>query len=479
MRTLAEPRALPLWCRIADAVAAASALIAVTLLIAGAYRGVWFGGSVSIGWMHAAFAGLAVAAVRHAAVPSPSIAASIGRWRRAAAARTALSDALVAFWLTRPAVLLAGFLAVVTIGVTPQAADLAGARDPLATLPARFDSGWYAGIAVDGYEWQHRFDRQQNLAFFPAYPMLIRAAGFATGAFEAGVPPERTILRVVWVGLAISLVAFFWALWYFSQLAHQILDDARASMAVVLLAAYPFAVFYGAAYTESLFLLAALGAWYHFRRRQWIAAAAWGVLAGLSRPNGFFLSVPLGLIALGMADARGEDDRAPGRPPLWPALAAAAMPAVGMLLFTTYVYRLTGVWFAWARIQKAWGRTLGPAAADNAENAWSAASGVLSWAASHPYTALNGLGLLFALVLIWPAWRRLGTAWALFVAANVLAPLVSGGLLSMGRMTSTLFPLFLALASRLSPRAAGACAVLFGVLQGLAAALFFTWRELF
>lgn len=469
----------PAWCGIVDAIAVACVAGALALLVGGTYRAVWFGFTVSLTWVHALFAALALAAVRHAAVPVPTIATSIGRWRRGVASRPALGDAAVAFWLTRPAVLLAGFLAVVTIGVTPQAADVIGVRDPLTTLPARFDSGWYAGIAIDGYEWQHRFDRQQNLAFFPAYPLLMRAAGLATGVFAAGIPPERRILRVIWLGLAISLVAFFWALWYFSRLAREILDDRRASLAVVLLAAYPFAVFYGAAYTESLFLLAALGAWYHFRHRQWAAAASWALVVGLCRPNGFLLSVPLGLVAFGMADAPNGDGRAGDRPARWAALAVAAMPTAGMLLFTAYVYRLTGVWFAWSRLHGAWGRTLGVGVAGGAESAWNPAAGLLSWAVSHPYSALNGLGLLFALSLLWPVWRRLGTAWLLYVAANLLLPLLSGGLLSMGRITSTVFPLFLALSAGLSPRAAAACAAVFGVLQGFAAALFFTWRELF
>ncbi len=452
-------------------------VVAVALLIAGPYRGIWFGTTVSVKWEHAFFAAVALAAIRHAAAPTPSIASSAGRWWRSIAARTALADAILAFWLTRPTVLLVGFLAVVTIGIAPQATDVMSARDPLATLPARFDSGWYAGIAADGYEWQHRFDRQQNIAFFPAYPLLIRAAGLATGAFDRGIPPERRILRLIWIGLGISLVAFFWALWYFSRVAHEILDDARASSAVLLFATYPFAVFYSAAYTESLFVLAAVGAWYHFRHRGWVLAALWGLLAGLSRPNGFLLTLPLGLLALGFADARGDHAAVMERRRPVPALATAAMPAAGMLLFTAYVYHLTGVWFAWSRIQVAWGRVLGASVPATAETA---GAGLVSWAASHPYSALNGLGLLFALSLIWPVWRRLGTAWATFVAANVLLPLLAGGgLLSMGRLTATVFPLFLAFSALLSPRAAIGCAAAFGALQGLAAALFFTWREMF
>jgi hypothetical protein len=103
----------------------------------------------------------------------------------------------------------------------------------------------------------------------------------------------------------------------------------------------------------------------------------------------------------------------------------------------------------------------------------------LHLAAAHPFQALNTLGLVFAMALVWPVWRTLGSAWAAFVLVNVLPPLAAGGVLSMGRVTSTLFPLFLALAAVTSSRSAMAWAAMFGILQGLAAALFFTWRELF
>jgi hypothetical protein len=57
--------------------------------------------------------------------------------------------------------------------------------------------------------------------------------------------------------------------------------------------------------------------------------------------------------------------------------------------------------------------------------------------------------------------------------------MLAGGVLSMGRLTATLFPLFLALAATTSPRAVPLLVTAFAIGQGLAAALFFTWRPLF
>lgn len=480
------------------------AAAAIALAIFGAFREYLFGALVSVRWTHAVFAALAVVAVRHALTPRPTLLHTARRGFESVRARPALSDAALAFVLTRPAVLLVGLLALSAIGAPPSAAGSIG-RDPLATLPDRFDAGWYAGIADEGYEWQHRFDRQQNLAFFPAYPLLMRAAGAAIGATDRTLNRDTRLLRYQWAGLFVSLAAFFWAAWYLSRIARDLLGEERATTAVLLLAAYPFAIFYSAAYTESLFLLAALGAWYHFRRAEWMRAALWGLVAGLSRPNGFMLSAALGLLALGAADARSAgspeglhyDGDSSGRPLVAQAfrpakrpagspegrydrhtaiqLAVAAMPVVGMLLFTLYVYQRTEIWFAWARMHGAWGRsfsvgTLTPVGS---------APGLLQLAMAYPFQALNTLGLSFALAMAWPVWRKLGAAWAAFILLNILPPLLSGGVLSMGRLTSTLFPLFLALAAIVPPRAAMAIAAAFGILQGFAAALFFTWRELF
>ena len=123
---------------------------------------------------------------------------------------------------------------------------------------------------------------------------------------------------------------------------------------MLLLAAYPFAVYFNAPYTESLFLLGAAGACVHFLRGDWIAASLWGLLAGLSRPNGCFLCVPLAILAV-----QGRVDRFPHTGSPIPAashdaqsrdrvrriagrLIVAAMPGVGMMLFTLYLYQLTG-----------------------------------------------------------------------------------------------------------------------------------------
>jgi hypothetical protein len=397
-------------------------------------------------------------------------------------ARPPLAAATRAFAATRPLVFAVGLLAVVTFGFPATRGELRVSNDPLINLPARFDAGWYGGIAVDGYSWQRTFGPQQEIAFFPALPLLSRGLGAVLGMYGDGLPRESRMARALWSGVLISLAALLWALHYLVRFGSEVvgLDRDQAAHAAMLLAAYPFALFFNAPYTEGLFLLAAVGAAYHFARQDWLAAAGWGLLAGLSRPNGCLLSIPLGLLALqhGFASLRG-----PAGATAWRGvalrLAVASAPGAGMLLFTAYLYQLTGVWFAWARSHAAWGRSFQGFAPFSAALERLSTDPFVQVVQNAPYEAMNTLGLVFVAALLWPTARRVGLPWGAFVLANVTLPLMAGGVLSLGRVTSTLFPLFLALAAVLPARAVAPCAVAFGVLQGFFAALFFTWRDLY
>ena len=460
------------WVRAADVLSLAALGAVLWMLFSGSYRAVAFGNPLTLSSLHALFAAALLLTIRHAAVPRPSLLARTRLWSARISSATDLHIAAIAF-VSRPIVLFVGYLAVVSIGVNPDAAGLRSARDPLTDLPFRYDAGWYGGIAVSGYDRDIHSDRQRNNAFFPAYPLLMRGVGASFGMYATGLTGDGRMVRALWSGVAISLAAFFLAMWYLVKLARDVLGDARAAAPALLLAAYPFAVFFSAPYTESLFLLGTIAAVYHFRRGDWLASFAWGLLVGLTRPNGFFLSAALGLAVL--LDVRKS--RWSGAFLVRP-LAAAAAPAIGMLIFTTYLWQISGVWFAWRESHAAWGRTFHGLEPILRGLSSIETQGLLRLAGSMPIDTLNALALLFALVMIVPVVRYVGAAWAVFVLINILPPLFAGGLMSMGRLTATLFPLFLALGAMIPPRAVPTWTTGFAVVQGLVAALFFTWRNM-
>ncbi|PYR91155.1 MAG: hypothetical protein DMF84_17770 [Acidobacteria bacterium] len=468
---------LPSWVRILDALALAAFVVTLAVVLFGGF-------STHVGFvrlsarspLRLAFITLAIIAVRHAAFPSPPLHGRAVAW-----ARTLRDDPSAAVittaWFSRIAVLVAGYFAVLAIGFSTEVGfQLSG--DPVMNLPARYDAGWYGDIAINGYHFQARFDRQQNVAFFPAYPFAMRVVGYLVGAFEGGVPWERRMARALWGGAILSIVTFVWGASYLARLARDTIGEAHAADAVTLLAAYPFAIFFSLPYTEALFLLGSVAAFYHFRRHEWVRAAAWGALVGLTRPNGCFLSVALACLIAEDLWRNRTIIRSPDHQ-ITKSILSASAAGLGMLAYSAYVHDLTGSWFGWARLHEAWGRSfqgLAPLARGLARIDDEGLARALMLV---PYDTLNALAFVFALVMLWPVFRRLGLSAAVFVIINIVPPVLAGGVLSMGRLTSTLFPAFLALAAILPRRFVLPFVTAFALGQGLVAAIFFTWRPLF
>jgi hypothetical protein len=158
---------------------------------------------------------------------------------------------------------------------------------------------------------------------------------------------------------------------------------------------------------------------------------------------------------------------------------AASGAGLGLIAYSVFVGRLTGDWLAWAHIQRAWGRSFVGLSPIARGIGWVDRDGLLRVFSNIPIDTLNALAVIFAASLLWPVWRRLGSGWAVFVLLNAGLPFIAGGVLSLGRMTSTLFPIFLALAAVLPRRAVMPLVVAFAIAQGLIAVLFYTWRPMF
>ncbi len=425
--------------------------------------------------------GLVLAGIRHWRVPRPHLGQRAASWPRDLwSPPLALSIRMLL--ATRLPVLLVGFAATLIIGFPPSAVRPISA-DPLHDLPARWDALWYEKIARVGYRYQPPPppDAQQPIVFFPLHPMLMRTvAAFTTPDRTPATTYDEYLeirqVHLVWDGLLISLVAFCAALVVLYRWAELHAGADAAAATVVLLSTYPFAVYFSAPYTESLFLLLVTGTCFAFERNRLGVAGATGLLAGLTRPNGAMLSLVLAILALKPLQRReaGWIRRTSA------GLLAAAMPGIGMLLYSAYIYRMTGNPFGWIEAQAAWGR--GREVTAN-HFAWIVRTigdeGVLAYVRALPAEVVQIAAVAFALALVWPVWRRIGPAYAVFVLANVVLPIVQGGVLSLGRFTATLFPLFLALALLLPPERRTSWIIAFSICQGLIAAVFFTWRPIY
>jgi len=468
----------PRWARIVDLLCLLLILLSAVVAAFGGLRLRFGGFRLALTSPYRTLIWAAVLGVaRHLLAPGApvyrDVPSRLGALWSTTAARVSLNTLLA----TRLPILFVGYLAVVTFGYKDGKAPWRFVDNEFVNLQGRWDGGWYLTLAIEGY--QYAADRpsdQQNIVFFPAFPMLLRTASRLMGGSSAAY---------VLAGTLISLAAFFGALVYLYRFARDTLrDEDEAQAAVWLLAAFPFALFFGAIYTESLFLLAALGAFDHFRRGEFGRAGAWGLLAGLTRPPGCFLSVPLALLAieawLPPRLVSGHAAPPSAKRGIAPALAAAAMPGIGMLIYSAYIWNLTGDPLAWAKGHAAWGREysgLGILFAERYE--WLTHTGLYAYTSQNPMDLLNVLGVLFVVAAAWPVARRLGLAYAVFILINILPPLAAGGFLSAGRFSSVLFPAFVWFGGVVPPRHRTTWIAGFMALQAFNAALFYTWRPLY
>ena len=499
---------MPPLARLADALCLALVVLALIIYGSGGFRERLFGIRIALtspGRM--LLWALALAIVRHVWVRQRPIYADLPRRLAAAWHTPAVRTALTAFAGTRPAILFVGYIAIFMVGFpSGQVPPWRVSENEFGNLPARWDVGWYLGIASSGYSYSLHAQEagdQQSIVFFQAGPIVMRVAGRLIGA------SSTDYMLYVWGGTLASLGAFLLALTYLFRFARDVLEDEdQAGLSVWLLSTYPFALWFCTPYTESLFLLGAVGAFYHARRGELWKSGAWGLLVGLSRPNGCFLSLPLAILALepslpawiaggprlkARESAGLTNDALPASRPavagssearswrqLVTRIAAAAMPGVGMLIYSAYIWQLTTDPLAWAKGHVAWGRSYqGLSILVTERYAWLENVGLYRYTSEASNDLLQLMGAVFVLVAAWPVARRIGLACSVFILINMLPPLAAGGLLSAGRFSSVLFPAFVWLASALPARQRSAWLATFMALQALNAILFFTWREMF
>lgn len=456
---------LPRWVVLVDWLTVVTLVLAVCVFAFGGFREQLFGVTISLkGWGRLVAVAALFAVIRHVYLATPPMPVSCARQTLVFWRSDPRRDVWPAFISTRLAVLLVGYFAVVTFGIPTGVERFRLSHNQLENLLARWDVAWYLSIITGGYEWDGNPLKQHNVVFFPAFPIVTRAVALVIG--------KRWLLA----GLIVALSAFFVALLYFYRLARDLLDPEKARIAVWALASYPFSAYYSVPYTEALYLLCSVTAFYHVTRGNWWRAAAVGYVLGLCRPNGFLIAAPLGILALERMIRQ--------RRVLWSACAPVVAPVAGILSYCLFLYVRFGDPFVWREGQLAWGRTYvgiwaGAAALWTDRYNVIHTEGLYHYTATNPYDFMYTVAALFVLASVIPTVRRFGLAYGVFTLVNILPPLLIGGMMSIGRMTSVLFPAFLWLGAIVPPRYVPALIAVCCTIQGLVAALFFDWRPIF
>lgn len=326
----------------------------------------------------------------------------------------------------------------------------------LFTAWERFDALWYLRIAAHGYA-----NHDGSAAFFPLYPLLVRAVSFALGNHPYAA------------SLVVSNLAFLAGLAVLYAFTREEESEGVARRAVLYAAVFPTALFFVAPYSESLFLLLALVTLWAARRGRWAAAGLAGALAALTRNLGLLLVLPLAVEAV--QQGRGR--------PRASALAWSAAPAAGTLAYLWYWRAISGDWLAPLHQQSGWQRTWSFPLA----TLWHATQDFWRYAGLYPggYHQLDWVIVVPALAAGVYAAVRFRPLYGVYTWASFLAPLclvfAPRPLMSFPRFVLPVFPVYWAFARWTEGRRTAhellvACSA---ALLGVLTLLFVNWYYVF
>lgn len=275
---------------------------------------------------------------------------------------------------------------------------------------ANWDGGHYTGIAQVGYSQKFQF------AFFPLYPLLIKALSVIT---------HNYLIAAV----LISVVSTFLGLQLFYKL---VLDFNKkiAEKAVLALMFFPTSFYFLTAYSEGLFFFLVVLTFFLIRKKKLFWATVAASLVSATRIVG--LAVVVGLL-IEVITTQGLNRKN------W----FIILSPLGFLLYCVFLYQQTGDPFYFISAETHWQRTL-------------TIPGIGFWETlknmSGSFNSLNIsilLDLIFAVFgvgLVLRSFRFLPISFSVYGLLSVLLPLLTPTLSSMPRFLLVVFPIFIVVA---------------------------------
>lgn len=380
--------------------------------------------------------------------PSPPAAAAttLAGTRRLLLGGTALAFVVLA------AVLLLTAAAGAALGTVPR---MPGGGLGWFEAWVRWDAGWYRSIAERGYF--YRPGQQSSVAFFPTYPLLIRAGG--------------SFLDLYVVGIGLTLMSGLAASVLFASWCARRMGARAAATAVALLLFYPFSLYlYGAVYSDALLLLTALGAFALLESgRPWLAGLV-GILSTAGRPVGIAVTIGLAVRAVELAGRRATVEQlstaeSAGRAGSWPELRRRWVRHLRLVRWADAGVLLSGLGlagyagFLWLRFGDPF-----TFVASQAAPPWNQGPGLHTWLKLRFWqTMVSGNAgdmtrllvpaalCLLVIALLPRVRRRFGWGYAAYTAVVVAIPVIgTKDFLGAGRYLLVAFPIFALLAEPLA-----------------------------
>jgi hypothetical protein len=286
---------------------------------------------------------------------------------------------------------------------------------------ANFDGVHYLTIAEKGYKGTGLIQ-----AFFPLFPyVLLHGGKLLLGNF----------FNSLLIGLVLSNVFAFAMIVIWFIFIKKIMDEKRAWIATVVLLLFPTSFFFGALYTESLFMLLVLGSFLAAKQKKWAVVGVLVALASATRLVGIFL-VPALLLELWQQKKQFEVKN----------IFYVCCGALGLLSYMAYLLVVFGDPLFFFHVQAEFGAGRQQSIILYPQVVWRSLKILLTNDPHTPkylsYIQEFGAGVLGFLTLL-GSYFSTRLSYVVFALGAFLLPTLTGTFSSMPRYVLVCFPIFL------------------------------------
>lgn len=313
----------------------------------------------------------------------------------------------------------------------------------LVNIHSRWDSNWYLDIVKNGY-YRKADDTLSNVVFFPLYPSLIKGVNVVTGL---------NIITVAWFLSCLFFLIACSLLFKFVQKYHK---ESDPLLAVFLLLVFPTAFFLNTIYTESLFLMLSLFAFYFSFSKKYILAGIFGFFAALTRITGILVFLPLAIELVMNSGVNKETVKK---------MLPLGLIPLGTASFFFFHWINFGDPLLFFRVESAWGRSF----LLNKDHFIFLTNASLANFLFDVSYLIFGAAITVALVKIkkYP--------YAIYMASTIGVAVATGTLMSIGRYILVLFPIYIIGASVKNEVVKYAWIIISAMLMALNTYLFVNW----
>lgn len=325
-----------------------------------------------------------------------------------------------------------------------------------------FDGVHYLRIAQNGYV-------AGSQAFFPMYSIIINFLSRIIPVANYYDPQLFVNTNFFYAGMIISNLVFIPALWIVKKLFDTYTESKYSWLAIVLLLVFPTSFYFGAIYTESLFLLFAASTLNFYRKENYVLAGFFGILTSATKIVGITIPGILvidALIGLWKRETAGKN---------WKTMFTGIVGSLGLFSYMAYLQVKFGDALLFMNSQPMFGAGRSAEPVITLPQVLYRYFKILS---SIPLTEMRFYNALFELVftvvilvVLIASVKKVKFSYWLATLVMIIVPTLTGTFSSMPRYILVAFLLFPFIASKLK-KAYTPVAIALGILGAICIALF-------